>query len=181
MAFSFSRCQDLMLQGILAGIRQSAGDIARIGKEQQVTGISLDVVPWHQALGLSMRQCTEHGTDIRYCNVEWAYFDVVSNRSCPELDHAADFMHEAYVSENSNHLAREMAHMIFLAGAEALLDARVATAFSELGVNAPVCGDHFMPLPFEYMVFDFDGTVPCNYCDLVLANRVTARWLPKLT
>jgi hypothetical protein len=71
--------------------------------------------------------------------------------------------------------------MIFLAGAEALLDPQVATAFSELGISAPVCGDAFMPRPFEYMVFDFDGTVPGNYCDLVLANRVASRWRPKLT
>jgi hypothetical protein len=30
------------------------------------------------------------------------------------------------------------------------------------------------------MVFDFDETVRANYCELVLANRVAARWRPKL-
>ena len=180
MAFRFSRCRELILEGVLAGINLRADEIVSIGKEAQVTGISLDLVPWHRALGLSIRQCTEHGNDVRYCNVEWAYFDVVSHRTCPELQRAVDFVHEAYTSENSNHLARDMAHMIFLAGAEALLDKRVATALSELGIDAPVCGDNFMPRPFEYMVFDFDETVPGNYCDLVLANRVAARWWPKL-
>ena len=180
MAFNFSRCQGLILEGILAGIRACAGTIACAAKEEQVTGISLDLVPWHRALGLSIRQCTEHGDDVRYCNVEWAYFDVISNRPCPELELAAAFIHEAYTSENSNHLAIEMAHMIFLAGAEALLDARVAMTLSEVGIDAPICGDNFMPRPFEYMVFDFDGTFPGNYCDLVLANRVAARWWPKL-
>jgi hypothetical protein len=180
MAFSFSRCRELILEGILAGIKLRADEIVSIAQEEQVTGISLDLVPWHCVLGLSIRQCTEHGDDIRYCNVEWANFDVVSNQTCPEFQRAADFVHEAYTSENSNHIAIEMAHMIFLAGAEALLDPRVAMAFSELGIAAPVCGDNFMPRPFEYMVFDFDGTVPGNYCDLVLANRVAARWLPKL-
>lgn len=182
MAFRFVQCRDLVLKGILAAIRASAEELASIAKEPAaVTGISLDIVPWHRAIGLSIRQATEHGRDIRYCNVEWANFDVVSNDSCVELQDAIDFVHEAYTSENSNHLAREMAHLIFLAGAEALLDAQVAVALSELGINAPVCGADFMPLPFEYMVFDFDGTVPGNYCHLVLANRVTARWWPKLS
>src|SRR5262249_33836790 len=146
-----------------------------------VTGISLDVAPWHGAIGLSLRQYTEHMEEVRYCSVEWAYFDVVSNRTCPDLQLAADFIQEAYTSENSNSVAREMAHMIFLAGAEALLDAQVAMLLSELGIDVPVCGGDFMPRPFEYMVFDYDGTVPGNYCDLVLANRVTARWWPKMT
>lgn len=180
MVFSFSQCRALILQGILAGIKLRADEIVNIVKEAQVTGISLDLVPWHSALGLSIRQYTDLGEDVRYCNVEWAHFDVVSNETCAELQRAVDFIHEAYVAENSNHLAREMAHMIFLAGAEALLDSRVAMALSELGIDAPVCGDDFMPRPFEYMVFDFDGTVPGNYCELVLANRVTARWWPKL-
>src|SRR5262249_17140599 len=108
-------------------------------------------------------------------------FDVVSDRNCPELALAVEFVHAAYVSENSNHIAREMAHMIFLAGAEALLDPSVAEALKELGIDAPVCRDDFMPRYFEYMVFDFDGTYPGNYCELVMANRVTARWMPRLT
>jgi hypothetical protein len=181
MAFSFSRCRAVILQGILDGIQLRAQEIARIATEEEVTGISLDLVPWHRALGLSLRQSAEHAPDVQYCNVEWAYFDVVSNRTCSKLQQAADFVHVAYTSEEANHLEVEMAHMIFLAGAEALLDARVAMALSELGVSAPVCGDNFMPRPFEYMVFDLDGTVPGNYCDLVLAYRVASRWLPKLT
>jgi hypothetical protein len=155
--------------------------IAHIAKEEQVTGISLDLVPWHRALGLSLRQLSEYKPEERYCNVEWAYFDVISHRKCRKLQQAADFVYEAYVSENSNELAVEMAHMIFLAGAEALLDAKVAMALTKLGIDAPICGDCFMQRPFEYMVFEFDGYFPGNYCDLVLANRVTARWRPKMT
>ncbi len=181
MAFNFARCQDLILQGILAGIQLRAEKLARIAAEAQVTGIALDLVPWHRALGLSIRQATEHWEEDRYCSVEWAYFNVVSNQTCSELQRAVEFIHEAYVSEDSNHTAIEMAHLIFLAGAEALLDPRVAASFNEVGINAPVCGANFMPRPFEYMVFDGDRTVPGNYCDLVLANRVTARWWPKLS
>lgn len=180
MAFNYSRCRSVILQGILAGIRLTSDKIERIAKEEQVNGISLDLVPWHRALGLSLRQSSDLEPEERYCNVEWAYFGLVTDRTCPEMQVAVDFIHEAYVSENSNELAVEMAHLLFLAGAEALLDAKVAMALTELGIDAPICGDSFMPRLFEYMVFDFDGHFPANYCDLVLANRVTARWWSKM-
>jgi hypothetical protein len=73
-----------------------------------------------------------------------------------------------------------MAHLIFLAGAEALLDPRVAQLLVELGINAPTYRDSFPSPLFEYMVFDFDKTVSANYCEIVLANRVTAKWRPRL-
>ena len=50
----------------------------------------------------------------------------------------------------------------------------------ELGINAPTYVDSFASRVFEYMVFDFDGTVKANYCELVMANRVTAKWQPRL-
>jgi hypothetical protein len=185
MAFNFSQCQSLILQGILEGLRLHADKIAAIEKvpnvEFPVSGVSLDLVPWHGALGVSLRLCTEHEPELRYCNVEWAYFDLVSNANCPRLQLAADFVQKAYASENSNSTAREMAHLIFLAGAEALLDPQVAQLLVELGINAPTYRDSFLSPLFEYMVFDFDGTVRENYCELVLANRVTAKWWSRLT
>jgi hypothetical protein len=161
----------------------SADEIAAIEKvpnlEFPVNGVSLDLVPWHRALGVSLRLHTECEPEVRYCNVEWTYFDMVPH--CPSLLQAADFVYEAYTSESSNSLAREMAHLIFLVGAEALLDPRVAQLLVELGIDAPTYRDDFLSPLFEYMVFDFDRTVSVNYCELVLANRVTAKWWPKLT
>src|SRR5690349_968844 len=166
MAFNYAKCRSLILQGILGGLPFGADKIAAIEKvpnvEFPVNGVSLDLVPWHRALGVSLRLCSERDPEIRYCNVEWTYFDLVSHKQCPALERAADFAHEAYTSENSNSLAREMAHLIFLAGAEALLDPRVAQLLVELGINAPTYREEFLSPLFEYMVFDFDGTVRAN-------------------
>jgi hypothetical protein len=185
MAFNYANCRSLILQGILEGLRFRADKIATIEKvpnvEFPINGVSLDLVPWHSALGVSLRLYSEWEPDIRYCNVEWTYFDLVSHDTCHALKLAADFVHAAYTSENSNLLAREMAHLIFLAGAEALLDPRVAHLLAELGINAPTYREEFPSRLFEYLVFDFDGTVRTNYCELVLANRVAAKRWPKLT
>jgi hypothetical protein len=185
MAFNYSRCRTLILHGILESLHSSRDTIDSIEKppgiEYPINGMSLDVVPWHGALGISLRHWTECDDEKRYCNTEWAYFGLASDQSTPALKTAADFIHDAYISENSNLVAIDMAHMIFMAGAEALLDPQVANLLLEYGINAPTWSDHFVSRIFEYMVFDFDGTVTANYCELVLANRVAARWRPKMT
>ncbi len=188
MAFNFSQCRSRILEGVLAGLRLRADRIAEIaaevrvpGVEYPIDGVSLDLVPWHAALGVSFRRHAERDPDVRYCNVEWTYFDVVSHQTCAELKAVADFVHEAYTSEDANALAVEMAHLIFLAGAEAILDPRVAQTLVELGINAPTYRDRLLSPWFEYLVLDFDGNVRANYCELVLANRVTAKWWPRLT
>ena len=62
MAFNFSHCQSLILHGILEGLRLRADKIAAIEKvpnvEFPVSGVSLDLVPWHGALEVSLRLCT---------------------------------------------------------------------------------------------------------------------------
>jgi hypothetical protein len=62
IAFNFSHCQSLILQGILEGLRLRADKIAAIEKvpnvEFPVSGVSLDLVPWHGALEVSLRLCT---------------------------------------------------------------------------------------------------------------------------
>jgi hypothetical protein len=188
MAFDYSQCHSLILDGILEGLRLRADEVAEIAAEVKspqvefpIDGVSLDLVPWHAALGVSFRLHTERDPDIRYCNVEWSYFNVVSNQSCSGLQRAADFIHAAYTSENSSSLAREMAHLIFFAGAEAILDPRVAQTLVKLGINAPTYENHFLSRLFEYIVLDFDGTVHANYCELVLANRVRTKWWPQST
>lgn len=106
----------------------------------------------------------------------WENFDLASNLTFTGLQASAELVKQAYDSVGQEY-AVEMAHLIFLAGAEALLDVRVPECLGKLSVRAPVFTDGFMKGCFEYMVFDEDGTVHANYCELVLANRVATRWL----
>lgn len=184
MAFDFSHGRSVLLQGILDALDDRADVIASIERiphvDYPVSGIALDMAPWHAGIGLALRLASEFEHNRRYNSAELAHFDLVSNTTFPGLQPAADFIDRALSSEGEEHSAwRQMAHLIFLAGAEALLDARVALRLRELGVEAPVYGDEFMERGFEYMVFDPDRVVRANYCELVLANRVTARWWPK--
>src|SRR5262249_34507909 len=176
--------RSILVQGILDALHARAGVIASIKRipnvDFPISGISLDMAPWHGGIGRALRQVTEFEHERRYNSADWEYFDLVSSTSFPGLQLAAEFINKAYVSEGEDSPARhEMAHLVFLPGAEALLDARIAERLCEMGVNAPVYGDGFLRRGFEYMVFDPDETVRVNYCELVLANRVTSKWLAK--
>jgi hypothetical protein len=184
MAFDFFPCRSVLLDGIVDALAFRASSIGAIKRvpnvEFPISGMALDMAPWHGGLGLSLRMVSEFEDERRYNSADWEYFDLVSNSTFPGLQPAADFIQQAYISEGEESPARHaMAHLLFLTGAEALLDARVARRLCEIGVNAPVYGNEFLRRPFEYMVFDPDGTVRVNYCELVLANRVTARWWPQ--
>jgi hypothetical protein len=91
------------------------------------------------------------------------------------LREAGQLIQELYVSAGEQHY-REMAHLVFLAGAEALLDRRIGEQLRKLGVNAPIVTDGFSHHRF-YMVFDPDESIRANYCEIVVANRITARLL----
>lgn len=185
MAFSISQCRSMLLQGILDALSHCVETIATIPRIPNIafpiSGISLDMAPWQGGIGLSVRQASEFEDDRRHNSADWEYFDLVSNTTFGGLQPAAEFIEQAYVSEGADSPARhEMAHLLFLAGAEALLDARVADRLREIGVNARSYQIEFLRGDFEYMVLDPDATVRFNYCELVLANRVKARWWPKL-
>jgi hypothetical protein len=181
MTFSFDKCKAVLFDGALAAFEQSADYMLSLERSAQgaipVNGVSYDISPWHGSLGLSLRVAHPLG-EYEDNSVDWQHFDFVSDRSCARLREAADFITTAYYSGGEDPLiCQEMAHLIFLAGAEALLHRRIAEHLQKLGINAPVVEDRLSTRSEFYMVFDPDATMRANYCVLVLANRVTARLL----
>lgn len=127
------------------------GAVERTGRgDIPAAGLSLDLAPWHGRIGLSLRLADDF---------PMAIFAMTAPTGCtstlrPLVDRA---------------------HLIFLAGAEALLRPTVAEFLRELGIAAPVMTDPLAPHDFEYIIADPDATVVANYCDIVIANCVTQR------
>src|SRR3989442_2672918 len=96
MAFSFSQCRSVLLQGILDALDDRATEIASIEQIQNVefpvSGISVDMAPWHGAVGLSLRLASEFEWERRYSHADWDYFDLVFNTSFPGLQTAGRFI-----------------------------------------------------------------------------------------
>jgi hypothetical protein len=179
MPIDFAECRQVLFYGIMEGLRSREAAIRAIeptGRgDMPVNGISLDITPWHGGAGLSLRLFSDpHSGEQRYNSADWTHFDFVSQQNCPALHTAGDFIRTAYNSGGKKGCL-SMAHLAFLAGADALLDKRVAKYLRSLDIQAPVIGERFPNHVFEYIVLDPDGTVNANYCEIVVANRWTAR------
>src|SRR5262249_9929969 len=145
-----------------------------------ITGVALDLAPWHAGVGLALRLSSDTTDSLRrYRSVEWKHFNFFSKENCEALIPVGAYIQKAYRSTGKRGCL-DRAHLIFLAGADALLDRKVALFFQRLGVNAPVVKERLGRHSFEYIVIDPDGTIGANYCDLILAMRVTKRLLGAL-
>src|SRR5262249_52901700 len=119
MAFDFSEGYSVLVQGIVDAQAARANVIAGIKRipniEYPISGVALDLAPWHGGIGLSFRLAGEFELERRYNSADWEYFDLVSDTTFPGLKATAEFIHDAYVSEGEESPARlEMAHLVFL-------------------------------------------------------------------
>ena len=152
--------------------------IERTGRgDLPISGIALELFPWHSSLGLSLRSTNDFPAgESRYDSADWEHFDFTNECDLPTIDNAIELMGELYeMGRGDTFELTETAHLTFVAGAEALLLPNVCDTLNKLDVRAPKLSDSFVSSPFQYIVMDEDETVKSNYCDIVLANRVTQR------
>lgn len=176
-------CREAILTAIIDSLRERTDYILSINRtacgDLPVSGIALELFPWHGGLGLSLRLTSDFPMGAsRYDSAEWTHFDFTNGCKSPSIEAAVSTVTRIYNRGNdpANDL-RDMAHLTFIAGAEALLHPQVSKLLIELGINAPTITDRFVTSAFQYIVTDADETVKSNYCDIVLANRVALRVL----
>ena len=184
MAFPYVECKKVLLDGLLASLTAKEALIRSMRTEtgyHTASGLDFELVPWHDACHLSLRSFSDpivleypHDPD----SWKYGYFVQSQESSGESLKEAARMISALYNSraEETNGLL-ESAHMIFLAGADALLDPSVAKLLQSMGVNAPIITDFFPKYNLWYTVYDSDATFKANYCEIVFANRIAARLL----
>lgn len=180
-------CREAILTAIIDSLRERADYISSIDRTVRgqipVSGIALELSPWHGGLGLSLRLTSDFPLgESRYDSADWPHFDFTNGYQSPTIDAAVSLVTQIYNrgKEPGNDL-RDMAHLTFMAGAEALLHPKVSHLLNEFGIEAPAISDRFVTSAFQYIVTDADQTVKSNYCDIVLANRVVQRVLETTT
>ena len=95
-------------------------------------------------------------------------FDVVAR------DRALDFMAHVYSDKSiERRKPRDVAHLLFLAAAEAFISSATTEKLISIGIDAPFVGNDFIAGEFEYMLYDDDKSTTCNYCEHVLLNAIT--------
>ncbi|MCE9545891.1 MAG: hypothetical protein K8T25_10290 [Planctomycetia bacterium] len=131
-------------------------------------------------VALSFRLNTDHeaNSEYRYSIADWKHYALLANEKA--FNQAREYASRVYAAASSPGRARENAHLIYHAAAEALLNPRVARRLVALDIYAPTYGKPDFPAgTFEYVVVDEDKAFRANYCDIVLAQRLTQRLLEK--
>ena len=172
---------NIILNGILGGINGCQDIIKSIEKtgrgDMPVTGIALELFPWHGEFGLSLRLSDEFPmADSRYDSADWKYFNFTTEREIESIISTKQFVANLYESEfGEDCSSQDIAHLLFFSGAMALIDPKVTSALREFDIDAPFIGNQFVSSSFEYIVFDGDALIKSNYCDLVLMDRINRR------
>lgn len=182
----FEACKESMLVAILDSLHEREEYITSIERTAlglPVTGLAVELAPWHGNFGLSLRLNPDFPQgQFRYESADWPHFNFTEGCRSPSIATVESLIVKIYErGKEPNIDAREMAHLVFLAGAEALLDPTVSQLLNRFGIDAPELHDSFVSSAFQYIVTDYDATVKSNYCDIVLSNRVTKRLLGNLT
>jgi hypothetical protein len=177
MKNDFIECQYVLFDATSNVLRESSPYINSIERTARgdlpVTGLSLDLYPWHGAITLSLRLSSDFPLgENRYEIGDWKYHDFPSAWKTTCFQEAGHFLQRFYRAGGQDEF-QARAHLVFLAGAEVLLDPRIAEQLQSLGIDAPIKTEYFISHYFEYIVLDSDETVKANYCEIVMANRVT--------
>jgi hypothetical protein len=189
----YARCRELFQAGILdclnlctPKLREVVGDANGVFP---VNGVTLSILPWFGQAGIAFRVRSDPAT-LRVG--EWAHYDdfvdLCADHPGPLAD-AARYAREVWESPPAGLSGLQMAHLIFLAGAEALLSESVRGSFyailDAIQSESVFTGQFSFANQlsaydgwFEYVVSDPDGNSRANYCDIVRANEVTRAALP---
>ncbi|GAC1459174.1 MAG: hypothetical protein NVSMB70_04050 [Chamaesiphon sp.] len=159
--FDYQECREQFLRAIHTTLEAKANYLTSIKRtvrrSSPITGLALEIYPWHHYCAFSIRLNSDKD---RYNSADRQHFEFASSNedNIESLNKVARYITEIYMpllERNATNDARNIAHLIFLAGAEALLDHSVAHQLCSLGIDASVI-DKELPENhiFEYMVFD---------------------------
>ncbi len=140
------------------------------------SGLSLDLFIQHGYVQVSLREADER--QLQGNIGDWANQGFLSSRSGPcdeELGRLASTI--ASVDANWQGESHDLRHLLFVAAARALLDPQVAELLRSHRINAPCHAAELGGHPFAFYVMDPDEMLRANYCDIVRAQRITARIL----
>jgi hypothetical protein len=183
MDFNFDECRAVLHRSLMDALSEHSQAIRELNSAERLMAISYDILPWDPYIGVAFRLESETGTDPPLGPADWQHSHFIEDLDCPALHPARDYTQQLYteIGGGGGTSAQEIAHLIYLAAADAILDESVATLLESAGVQAPFVGSS---LPwghsFTYMVLDEDKVIKANYCEIVVANRVAQRLLGRI-
>lgn len=192
--FEYEICKSLMLGGLLQALEIKKPELSTFLKHPigttTIHRMCLDIHPWHNSIMISFCHEEDNHKDI----ATWRYFHFIGSETeeFPLLKQAANYITTFYdptyfmeddeefeeweENEDEEIDSNLKAHIIFLAGAEVILNEKVAHILRECGIDTAPIFEH----PLQGYRSDFflvennnNDQIEANYCDIVRANRAT--------
>jgi len=156
-----------------------------------VDGISFEMIPnaYQNYSAISFRQGNDYKNyeSLKYSPADWVHYSLLDYKTSKseKFKEVSEFIFQLYEeienkTEKYDKLQMDINHLIFIAVAEAVLQPTVAEKLREFGFHASVITNTPDSYTFEYIVSDADKHFNFNYCDLIVANRMTNEVLKKL-
>lgn len=181
MLLNYDDCRDVFYHALMSALQEHSDSICKLHETEELWAISYDIIPWHPYIAIAFRIRSESDYPTSIVSAGWKHSEFIGEYNCESLLPPRNFAHQAYGSvADSPKQCQEVAHLIYLAAADALLDPGVAIHLQSLGIDAPVIGDTLPWNYFKYIVIDEDRVIQANYCDIVRANRVTRKLLGRV-
>jgi hypothetical protein len=173
-------------------------ELTKLSKSDDwVDGISYDIIPstYQTYSGVSFRTRSDYkdsetgvpNLSLKNSPGDWKYYDILEYRTSKseKFKQVSEYIFQLFEdiynrSEDYDAKQGDINHLIYLAVAEAVLQPSLALKLRELGFRASVVTDYPDTYTFDYMVTDVDETFRFNFCDLVVANRMTKAVIKKL-
>jgi len=169
---------------------------AELAVLEPINGISFDIIPsaYQTYSAISFRKESDYlsfdpfneDRAIIYSPADWEYYSLLEYSTCnsERFREASSFIFQLFediyeAAGEYDGIQQHINHLLYSAIAEAGLQPSVAKKLNECGLSIPLITNSF-EYGFEYMVTDMDSPVLFNYCDLVIANRMTTLVTEKL-
>ncbi len=165
---------------------------------EYIDAVSLDIIPstYQEYFAISFRQDKDYvnqetfvtDNDLRYSPADWEYYSIFDYNNCKSTKFTSAAktvfkLFQEFYKEGDDYDGKQgdINHLIFLAAAEGLLKPAVAKKMQECNIiPAPVLIDAPDGYSFEYLVLDMDKIFNFNYCEHIIANRMSKAVAEKL-
>lgn len=183
MVIQFDRFKNVFRNEILKTLESSNDQIHKLVSDEtiersgecKITGMSLDLLPWHGYAAISFR-CWDDDSGIVESPADWKYSAYIEDHQFAETK---ELIRTSWETPLSGCTHAEIAHLIFMAAAEALLDSAIGEKLREIGIDVTVETGQVPEGRLFFVVIDDDRQISANYCELVIANKLTDRLLAK--
>lgn len=179
--FDYDKFRRLARKAVCGAIERNIKEVLKFDKKHRANAVSFDLIPWQAFVSISFRGGKD-ADEICHRPGDWTGYELIGEHNADKfLDPVSEYIMHAYDSVCTNPTkCQEVAHVIYMAAADALMCPKVGKLLEPIGAHTIRKQIPYQAFAwFEYCVFDEDRVFKSNYCEIVCAQRAARKLLGK--